>query len=193
VSRPKKLAAKSSASTITGAHSTERELICLTVKAGERLHIQRIKYTHGTYSISTTWKGEDLKSVNQEENSETGFLLAFDKPFLFHAETATDRNEFLWRLIQVYQDVMKRMPTTSIEILELRLLLESDGVKNLESGSSEESRFITEEEERQIEDLLKSRLMGDVHDIDRLSEELSKEVIRLETVREMMSSQMTPR
>lgn len=44
--------------------------------------------------------------------------------------------------------------------------------------SSDESRLITEEDERQIEELLKSR---SVHDLDRISEELSKELIRLET------------
>lgn len=43
---------------------------------------------------------------------------------------------------------------------------------------SEDSRLITEEDERQIEELLKSR---SIYDLDRISEELSKELVKLET------------
>jgi hypothetical protein len=184
VTRPKKMASampKQTSSTISSITSldTDKELLCLTVKGENKMHIQRVKYTHGTYSIGTTWHGEDLKAVNMEESSELGFVLTFEKSFLFYAESVTDRNEFLWRLLQLCQEIMKKMPSTAIEILELRLLLESDGVKNLESG--EESRFMTVEEEKQIEDLLASRVMDDARDIDRLSEELSNDVVRLET------------
>lgn len=184
VTRPKKMMSvnpKATASTMSSITSLDidKELLCLTVKGESKMHIQRVKYTHGTYSIATTWHGEDLKAVNMEESSELGFVMTFEKGFLFYAESVTDRNEFLWRLLQLCQEIMKKMPSTAIEILELRLLLESDGVKNLESG--EESRFMTEEEEKQIEDLLASRVMDDARDIDRLSEELSKDVIRLET------------
>jgi len=45
------------------------ELICLTSKTESRIMIQRIKYSHGTYSIAATWQADDLKSVNPEEHS----------------------------------------------------------------------------------------------------------------------------
>lgn len=154
-----------------------KELLCVTLKStSQRLHLHRIQYSSGTYSIVEAWAVEDIKSMNFVENSDTGFLMGLDGTYKFNADTSTERNEFLWALFQLCQQFLKRMPQTSIELLELKLLLEGDGVKGL--ASTDESRFITEEEEQQIEELLKSRT---VQDLDILADELSRELVKLES------------
>ena len=156
----------------------QKELLCVTLKgSNQRLHLHRLQYSSGTYSIVDAWSVEDLKSMNFVENSDTGFLLGLDGTYKFNADTSTERNEFLWALFQLCQHHLKRMPQTAIELLELKLLLEGDGVKGL--ASTDESRFITEEEEQQIEELLKSRT---VQDLDILADELSRELVKLESL-----------
>jgi hypothetical protein len=155
----------------------QRELLCMTLKANnQRLHLHRIQYSSGTYSILEAWAVEDIKSLNFVENSDTGFLMGLDALYKWNADVSTERNEFLWALFQFCQQYLKRIPQTSIELLELKLLLEGDGVKGL--VSTDESRFITEEEEQQIEELLKSRT---VQDLEILADELGRELVKMES------------
>lgn len=156
----------------------QKELLCVTLKgSNQRLHLHRLQYSSGTYSIIDAWSVEDLKAMNFVENSDTGFLMVLDGTYKFNADISTERNEFLWALFQLCQQHLKRMPQTAIELLELKLLLEGDGVKGL--ASTDESRFITEEEEQQIEELLKSRT---VQDLDILADELARELVKLESL-----------
>lgn len=156
----------------------QKELLCVTLKgSNQRLHLHRLQYSSGTYSIIDAWSVEDLKTMNFVENSDTGFTLGLDGTYKFNADVSTERNEFLWALFQLCQQHLKRMPQTAIELLELKLLLEGDGIKGL--ASTDESRFITEEEEQQIEELLKSRT---VQDLDILADELSRELVKLESL-----------
>lgn len=156
----------------------QKELLCVTLKGNnQRLHLHRLQYSSGTYSIIDAWSVEDLKSMNFVENSDTGFTMVLDGTYKFNADVSTERNEFLWALFQLCQQHLKRMPQTAIELLELKLLLEGDGVKGL--ASTDESRFITEDEEQQIEELLKSRT---VQDLDILADELARELVKLESL-----------
>ena len=171
-----KASGSSSKSSASYGGSGAKELLCVTLKSANRLHLHRIQYSSGTYSIVDAWAVDDIKSLNFVENSDTGFTMGLEASYKFNADVSTERNEFLWALFQLCQQYLKRMPQTSIELLELKLLLEGDGVKGL--ASTDESRFITEEEEQQIEELLKSRT---VQDLDILAEELSKELVKLES------------
>jgi hypothetical protein len=175
--KPGNLTAASDTNAPLSKTNNFKELLCVTVKVStQRLHLHRIQYSSGTYSIIDAWSVDDIKSLNFVENSDTGFLMVLEATYKFNADISTERNEFLWALFQMCQQYLKRIPQTSIELLELKLLLEGDGVKGL--VSTDESRFITEEEEQQIEELLRSRT---VQDLDILADELSRELLKLES------------
>lgn len=92
---------------------------------------------------------------------------------------------FMWTLLQLYQQFKGFLPQTHIDILELRLLVEES---NPSIASSTESvsyhkELMSEEEEKLIDDMLRKR-MTNYSDINVVTEQLSKELVVLETVRE---------
>jgi len=162
--------------------TTKEEFLCLNVH-NTRLRLQHVRRNlpQETYSILKTWSVDELRIVEMDDQSDTGFVLAFDRPYFFFAPSSTERNRFLWTLLQLCQEYLKAMPQTSIDTIELRLLLES----NETTGSSESvvayhKELMTEDEERQIEEILKSRVMGH-DDLNVLSERLARDLARLES------------
>lgn len=134
--------------------------------------------------------------VNREEAISLGLLLLEEKRIACvwpeGCNEFLDGNECFYAFkvndsLETFTDLRaKATPRRSLSVSDLDDMGSPETFKRIGASDtdrvqgilSDESRLITEEDERQIEELLKSR---SVHDLDRISEELSKELVRLET------------
>jgi hypothetical protein len=96
----------------------------------------------------------------------------------------------MWALLQLYQQFKGFLPQTHIDILELRLLVEESNPSATSTESvSYHKELMTEEEEKLIDDMLRKR-MTNYSDINVVTEQLSKELVVLETVRQSHSGRV---
>ncbi|PRP86817.1 exocyst complex subunit 1 [Planoprotostelium fungivorum] len=163
----------------------KKQFLCVTTQ-GQRVRIQRIKYAHDTYVIKQTWKLEDLARIEVPENpasatnGENSFGLFFEKPFYCNAPSIALRNEFLTLLWNLCKEKSTRLPQTTVDMDQL-------GAEPLSKDdiSGQFRDLMSNAEETELEDLLKSCVMG-VRDIDILSNDLTD---RLSTLEEKLQTQ----
>lgn len=93
----------------------------------------------------------------------------------------------MWALLQLYQQFKGFLPQTHIDLLELRLLVEESNPSAASTESvSYHKELMSEEEEKLIDDMLRKR-MTNYSDINVVTEQLSKELVVLETVSKIQS------
>jgi len=79
----------------------ENHVVCLTVKKGRKWRVQRLKYSHGSFTIVKNSRFEDLREVQMYEKPNIfGFSMLFDKYEYWATETQAERNEFLLGLLE---------------------------------------------------------------------------------------------